>query len=402
MPLGWIDFSNTERSKILSVLELLSEKGTLDELGISPIRDGFSNMFFPGTSTIQTRAKYFFVVPYALKDLECGKESNPYKVMQMLDALERDTGRLFYEQNKDEYGIIGKRSLAHGGWVKRTPADIYWSGLKRYGIFVGGNMSLSEYISAMCSLKNQKGTLTKLGNRRDGEDETDDKDAGDVGYRQFLRMPLYQENWMENTSIQLSEEEGRFLHNQIVSTCRGSMMAYVLEHNMVEFLERKDFKDLRIIMEQFPEEIQKNYWIALHFSDFLCVLRTIYNIVLSDEKNEEANETLDILFEDFQFYADIDVDDIFVRLGINNISLYRFVSRAKEYMNAKDLEGLKKLIKNREIELKGTGRARTCHPGEFDETEWFGGYALDYRFSNAKVIIRDIFESEGIVDAESK
>ena len=70
MPLGWIDFSKTERNKVLSVLELLTEAGTLDELGIAPIRDGFANLFFPGTSTIQTRAKYFLIVPYALKDLE--------------------------------------------------------------------------------------------------------------------------------------------------------------------------------------------------------------------------------------------------------------------------------------------------------------------------------------------
>lgn len=75
MPLGWIDFSKSERNKVLSVLDLLSEPGTLDELGIAPIRDGFANLFFPGTSTIQTRAKYFFIVPYALKDLEHSSNS---------------------------------------------------------------------------------------------------------------------------------------------------------------------------------------------------------------------------------------------------------------------------------------------------------------------------------------
>ena len=64
MQLGWIDFSATEHSKVLSILDLLSEKSTLDELGISPIRDGFANIFFPGTSTVQTRAKYFFIIPY--------------------------------------------------------------------------------------------------------------------------------------------------------------------------------------------------------------------------------------------------------------------------------------------------------------------------------------------------
>ena len=35
MQLGWIDFSKTERSKILSVLDLLTQDSTLDELGIA-------------------------------------------------------------------------------------------------------------------------------------------------------------------------------------------------------------------------------------------------------------------------------------------------------------------------------------------------------------------------------
>ena len=47
MQLGWIDFSKTERNKILSVLDLLSQDGTLDELGIAPVRDGFANYSFP-------------------------------------------------------------------------------------------------------------------------------------------------------------------------------------------------------------------------------------------------------------------------------------------------------------------------------------------------------------------
>ena len=92
MQLGWIDFSKTERNKILSVLDLLSESGTLDELGIAPIRDGFANLFFPGTSTIQTRAKYFFLVPYALKELELSNETNPNRFLRALNETEKMCG----------------------------------------------------------------------------------------------------------------------------------------------------------------------------------------------------------------------------------------------------------------------------------------------------------------------
>ena len=54
MQLGWIDFSKEDRQKAFDVINLLSEQGAVDELGIGVIRDAFANYFFPGTSTIQT------------------------------------------------------------------------------------------------------------------------------------------------------------------------------------------------------------------------------------------------------------------------------------------------------------------------------------------------------------
>ena len=158
MQLGWIDFSKSERSKILSVLDLLTEAGTLDELGIAPIRDGFANIFFPGTSTIQTRAKYFLIVPYTMKELERSAETNPNILRRTLDAIERECGERFLAKNRSETGIIGGRSLSRGRWVKRAPVEIYWNGLRQYGIFVGGNLTLTEYLRTSCALRKRKAT----------------------------------------------------------------------------------------------------------------------------------------------------------------------------------------------------------------------------------------------------
>ena len=71
MQLGWIDFSKEDRQKALDVINLLSEQGAVDELGIGVIRDAFANYFFPGTSTIQTRAKYFLkdIIPDEFREL---------------------------------------------------------------------------------------------------------------------------------------------------------------------------------------------------------------------------------------------------------------------------------------------------------------------------------------------
>ena len=77
MQLGWIDFSKEDRQKAFDVINLLSEQGAVDELGIGVIRDAFANYFFPGTSTIQTRAKYFLIVPYMLRlKIETVKDSD--------------------------------------------------------------------------------------------------------------------------------------------------------------------------------------------------------------------------------------------------------------------------------------------------------------------------------------
>ena len=88
MEIGWIDFSRNERSKVLNVLASLGERGTLDELGISPIRDGFAELFFPGTSTLQTKAKYFLIIPYACRTVELSDISTPEKASEMLYEIE--------------------------------------------------------------------------------------------------------------------------------------------------------------------------------------------------------------------------------------------------------------------------------------------------------------------------
>ncbi len=394
MPLGWIDFSKRERNKVLSVLELLSERDTLDELGIAPIRDGFANIFFPGTSTIQTRAKYFLIVPYALKDLELSNETNPNRVLQAFDEIEKECAERLLEGDDTE-GVIGSRSLAQGQWVKRTPAEIYWGGSRNYGIFTGGNFSLSEYVRASCAMKKNKTSIKSLGNRNDSEEiDGDDKDAGDLFHKQFWHIPTYTEDWMDNLSIKLTKEEGDFLRRQIILSFPDSMMAYILKNDLSEILEVDDFASLGSLIHLFPNQIQSDYALAIDFSNFLYVIRVLYNMIISEGENDRANSEWKILKTELESHAGIDLEAIFNRLQIYvNGALCEFLRKEKELMLAKDIEGMQDEIRRRERFLK-EGRARTMHPGEFDTSVWYGGGELSYRFNDAKVIMRDIFESE--------
>jgi hypothetical protein len=62
--LSWLDFSAEEQRRIREMLRLFEEKESRDGLGIGQVRDAFSDLLFPGTSVLLTRARYFLVVPW--------------------------------------------------------------------------------------------------------------------------------------------------------------------------------------------------------------------------------------------------------------------------------------------------------------------------------------------------
>ena len=78
----------------------------------------------------------------------------------------------------------------------------------------------------------------------------------------------------------------------------------------------------------------------------------------------------------------------------HNPLLRRFLKQAQENMLNGNMEELKKCIVSREIQLKGMSRAKSAHPGEFNPENWLGGGQLDYRFYNARTILRDIMMKE--------
>ena len=132
MQLGWIDFSKDERDKVMKILHNLAQKTALDELGIGAIRDGFADIFFPGTSTIQTRAKYFVLIPYIFRDILTGTHIRKGAIQELLEQQELKLIQILKEKSDgDLRGIIGQDS---GMNLKRKPSSIYWSGIRSWKI----------------------------------------------------------------------------------------------------------------------------------------------------------------------------------------------------------------------------------------------------------------------------
>lgn len=60
---AWLDTSADEQRRVRDLIALFEETESRDELGIDQIRDVLSDVLFPGTSVLQTRARYFLLVP---------------------------------------------------------------------------------------------------------------------------------------------------------------------------------------------------------------------------------------------------------------------------------------------------------------------------------------------------
>lgn len=398
MEIGWIDFSKEERNKVLSVIDLLSEPGAVDELGIGVIRDGFSGIFSPGVSTIQTRAKYLLIVPYILSELERTKGISERTMLERLDARERECAEKLLETCDD--GVIGQRSLRAGRWVKRAPSSIYWNGLRTYGIFNYKRMSLAEYARVSCLMKTQKQSIKDLGNSRDTGDENDadDQTVGMGGTPiSFWTLPdEVNGQWQENLTIELSRNEALFLKRQIIKNCGKTLLGFVLANNRRDFLQAESFDDLGEMMAaSLPDDIVSDIRMAKEFADFIFGAHIRYNVLLSNGEDEDVQNLWAWFASEMTSVADIDIDRIFLRLHIFNPRLNQFLRRLKENMLQGNVSGLDALLVNRELELKGKSRSKLANAHEFRYQAWVGISKLQYLLPNTQRIIEDIFAGVG-------
>mgnify|MGYP000978778128 CR=1 FL=1 len=385
--LGWIDFSKSDRDVTLSVLRQLTEPGAVDELGIGTIRDGFSDILFPGTSTIQTRAKYLFIVPYICLELERGRKLLPRQFIKALEQSELDLIDTLAVNGAE--GVIGQRSRQT---LRRKPSSIYWSALRTYGLF-SEPATLSEYAALFyarkAALEQEKG----LGKRKAiHEDDTiDDSDAGMSGAA-FWRVPAVKENWRKGLTISLTPDEAAYLRGRITSMpgTRDSLLALVLRESRHDFTEYEGFDDIDALRSIMPPELLRDYKLARDFSRFIFGAQIRYNVIYSNRQNDLANKLWAQYIEE---RPTVILSDIQARLR-PRASVMRFL---KAYESAIDSENeLDNLVIRREKELKGAARAKLTNKDLYQYDDNSVNMApLVYRLPNAQRIVKDIFEGVG-------
>lgn len=137
----WLQFDAEQSRRARELVRALSEPTSLDSIGIGTIRDGFANLFFPGTSTIQTRARYFLLVPWAMQHVADARPRNRDQYDRRLRDAEVATIDALKVGDPKVTGIIG---VERGHNIQTLPSAIYWSGTAAWGIRVAGHLSRSD------------------------------------------------------------------------------------------------------------------------------------------------------------------------------------------------------------------------------------------------------------------
>jgi hypothetical protein len=412
--LGWIDFSSEHRDRVRTVLDLLAEKGVVDELGIGVIRDAFADLLFPGISTIQTRAKYFLIVPRLLKDYEAlpDRQRRRQSLVNFLAEREKQCRiRLVEKYGKQEnLGIIGVSfGTRTDRDVQRQPASVYWNGLRTFGI-IKTDLSLAEYGQRYGGDQPSLRLLLE----ESQEERGDDVDAEDVARSPVITLPAAPD-WPDKLAITLRRDEAAFLRQQIVATQPQSLLGQILldARAQAQFLalsQRAGFVDLAALpfIQQLPiPELRQIVLRARLFWELLRGAHIRYNCLLQDRfgtatlAREYASQWAEWR-RDVQAFPWPQWDtaamwaDVAKAGGRVNRAPRLFVERWIEL--AADLPTqnapFDQCVREQERANKGSrARLRPDNQGE-QVSDWIGIDALAYRLPQAWRIVSDIHEAE--------
>ena len=261
---SWIDFSEEDRQKMMDVVRLFSEREASDELGIGTVRVAFAEFFFPGTRTIQTRAKYFLFIPWIYKALEekrvpsakiavAARRSEIRLIYALLDAGESD--RVIGQQAKDG--------------LQRLPSAIYWNGLRSWGILRYPG-SREQYHRELDSLYRGRRSMLKTD---DGEPvDSDSLESWHPG------LPEAPREFPQKASMELTPAEAQYLQERIVTAHPDTMLA-----KLALWPEPSDceFPWEHPILRSLPQSLRATLDHARNFSETIFGAALLYNLLLA-------------------------------------------------------------------------------------------------------------------------
>jgi len=407
--LTWMDYSEDERQQVLDIVRLFTkEEDTRDELGIGTVRDAFSNALYPGTSVIQTRARYFLFVPWMYRELELRRIASSKigdyarrREIALIEAL---------SASDDTHGLIG---IDAGAKLQRMPSDIYWQGLKRWGIHLlpSSRSDYHRYLDSFYAADPEKNPTVR----------TDD---GDPAEGQALAnwhpgLPEPPDNFPSEASFALKPSEAQYLCDRVLAAAPGSLLAVLLSTTSRPFMG--EFPWQHPELARFPSQVQGLLRHAHNFSQAIFGAALLYNLMLaeeseSDSRRQEFRQRLEDWWHDMQSrswqFINWDRGEFWFAVEEGSASI---PGRTRSFVNSwLDMvmgwvreevwpdyviahRAARTLVQHRERALKGS-RARLGNRRALELWRGSSGaYRLDYRWSTVRTIVRDILDGLGEV-----
>jgi len=405
--IGWIDFSKRDRKKAQQLLSLIRPEGQLDELGLGYLRDALANQLFPGISTIQTRAKYFFIVPYILRDYQKlpPKEKRRTAARHFLKEKQhsiKNQLRKMYDY-QEGLGIIGV-TLHKNQYIKRNPSEIYWNGLQVYGFMNEKGLSLDQYLRNLSAQQPLEKTKTP--------DEEDDAGSTDEEVL-HIHIPV-NNNWVEELSIELTAQEADFFHSQILQAGAAkpaALIPHLLQYQYLgdAFTDSGNFQEFvaASLKYDFDKEVKDLLILSHDFALLMEGLHLLYNHLLQQHIfPKDYDNSFEVEWQDWRKglqndmidYANFSPSDLYKFTRYKRINTEVFVDAwwkliSESGKRALPTPEMKELVKRREHTAKGK-KSRLGKPSSSNTDvtldKRLGLTLFQFRFYNAKNILNDI------------
>lgn len=270
--LSWLDFSESDRRKALDIIDLFREREARDELGIGTVRDALSDVLFPGISTIQTRARYFFFIPWLYQSLERKRGA-----AEDIERLARRAETRLIDalaESADTDGIIGIDARES---LKRLPSSVYWQGLHTWGLRVQA-LAQADYHRF----------FGRFSFRNVARSEFPEGEVGGAGGRAFWHegLPEAPGDFPESASFALRREEAQYLRERLLARQAGTLLAWLADRSTAPV--ECDFPWEHPQREAFTERNRLELEHARRFSLVIHGAALLYNLRLAELSAQES------------------------------------------------------------------------------------------------------------------
>jgi hypothetical protein len=401
--LGWIHYSRQFRDRVHTILDMMDEEGVVDELGVGAFRDAFADIFFPGISTIQTRAKYFFIIPYLIKDYLNLSPNHQKGLDQFLYEAEHkimwNLAAMYNYDRRSGSGVIGI-TKRQGIRIGTRPSSVYWNGVRTLG-FIRTGLSLSEYGLRIQESLSDKITRTLTSKKEDGDDEDVDL-AGSHG----IRVSTYHKNWKHSLDMPLAYEEADFFRQAISRFVPDSLLHQIINNEVIrtQFLDFKEFRSFvtHVIKQNLTKELKANLVLAHDLDVVVEGLHWVYSNEINRHRYQDEQ-----LFENWlkwkkSVYSNIiDLkhlkgERLVTIAPRSNRNSKLFIIRICDLIREKNLDYnlFAGLVRDQETNVKTyKSRFRLGAEIDFRRGDTKSLAFLNYRYSKAQTIVNDIFAS---------